>query len=791
MAAVVQIDTERVRRWLFDHVAKGVDEGIGPNLARWLKFIGAEDGETWIEVQALKVPSGKWEKSMVAHARDAKVLATLLDLAENWQPHAPAIYTIANEINPSVTTREQSRGRWIEAKKNASTTDRDIEQRRMLFIDVDAIRATGTSATDEEKAKAKETAERVLTRLLRDVSARSVGIGDSGNGYGLYLALDGVPNDTASEKVVKGILAALDVLFSNEGAKIDRAVSDAKRLVPAFGTTKRKGAPGIAERPHRRTAFVCGPDIQHLVPENLAMLFDSLYHELDDAGRLEVDKATGKKATPPALSRGTDDSPYARAKECDIHSVAERLGLVDGDGALRCPGCGSMDSGVAFVQNGFKCSHDRCADKGFAKGFRTTIDLVAEVRCVEPGEAVRILAEWFGFESGPRQRAASATPSTSSTPEFRGDELPPDPDDTEPEAETASPLDRLRRGGALVGYRELCTATATPPISIWVDGVLEDSHVEISGPSGHGKSTLSSLLLAARANPTKAIKVLGHTVQPAPRDRFIVSIQEENGLYSWRLKCEAACQALGLPVSQTLERVIFLVRRNVLAGDERWMAIRALGTEGLVGGVFVDSRARVLRAGESNREEHQAQLAEHCFGLVETCRAPLFVVSHTRKGRDGSQADDTEDVSGSLQRAAGADVLVLVTAQKDDAGRVESSTAKFAKLRNALSPEHPSPVTFRMALDMDGRWRLDNSTGELVSKDTRPIATRLRELLEAHPEGVSKYRMREVLRVNADAIEKALTSLFSDRAVQRVSALVRGKPSDVFMLRDDLRNARD
>jgi hypothetical protein len=786
-ASVVNIDTERVRRWMFDELVKATAEGVAPNLARFFGFVGAVDGETWMELQALKVPHGKWEITRFAHARDAKILTSLLEQAEKWQPPAPGIYVIANEINSAVTTREQSRDRWLEAKKGVSTTDRDIESRRVLFVDVDAERGTGTSSTDEEKARAREVAERVLARLLRDLPARSLGVGDSGNGYGLYVALDAIASNLASETVIKGILAALDVLFSNDGAKIDRSVCDAKRLVPAFGTTKRKGAPGIPERPHRRTAFVCGPTVTRVVLENLTMLFESLYGELDDAGRLEVDKATGKKPQAPAFTPvGADAGPYARAKAVDIHSVAHWLGLVDGDGALRCPGCGSTDAGVAFVQNGFKCSHDRCADKGYAKGFRTTVDLVAEVRAVDHKQAVDMLAEQFGFESFSRQRAAAPldAASMSSTPEFRGDELPPDPDEPARSEEPANPLDRLRSGGALVGYRELCEATATPPVSIWVDGVLEDSHVEISGPSGHGKSTLSSLLLVARANPTTAVKVLGHTVQPAPRDRYIVSIQEENGLYSWRLKCEAACQALGLPVSQTLERVIFLVRRNVLAGDERWEAIRSAGGAGLIGGVFVDSRARVLRAGESNREEHQAQLAEHCFNLVGACRAPLFVVSHTRKGRDGSVADDTEDVSGSLQRAAGADVLVIVTAQKDDAGQVEHSTAKFAKLRNAITPNHPAPVTFRVWLDMDGRWRVDNSTGDIAAHDSRPASVRLLEILERTPEGLTKYAIKDRLKINHETMENVLTSLFRDRAIQKISAIVNGRPRDVITIRD-------
>lgn len=807
----IDIGPERIKRTLFERVAAARSEDIAANIGRWLDFAGCTPGETWFELQALGVPTNRnFEETRHAHARSVTEAAVLLAQAEKF--NAPGVYIIANQINPAVTARDNSRNAWLTAKKGVSTTDLDIAARTVLYIDIDAKRTKGTSSTDEEKAGAQEATGLIIARLCRTLPVRSIGLGDSGNGFGVYVALNALPVTSEVEQVVRGILAALDVLYTTDRAEVDRSVSDAKRLCPAFGTTKRKGAKDIPERPHRRTAFACGVTVDRLEIENLRMLLDSLMVDLPEARRAEVESAmTGKRAIARAtLPTYTGDSPFEHAKTLDPLSVMTWLGLIDGDGNPKCPGCGEV-AGTKIIGTGFKCSHNRCAAKGVRDGYRTAVDLVMESRSVESTEAVNMLAEHFGFEGVRAKGQAQALRQRDPrTPTYEGAPEPPEAfnyaetGDAGADAEPVDPsrfapikldpLETLRQAGALIGHAELCAATATPPVSIWFDGVLEDSHVEIAGPSGHGKSTLSALLLCARANPTpRPVKVLGVPVTPAPEGRYVVTVQEENGVFSWRQKCEAACQALGLPVSQTLDRVIFMVRRNVFAGDAKWQAILALGLAGLVGAVFVDSRARVLRgAGESNMEDAQAAMAEQCFGLVNACGAPLFVVSHTRKGKDGAGPSDIEDVSGSLQRGASADVLMLVTATKDDAGRVESATVKFAKLRNAVRVEHPAPVSFRLEVDMDGRWALDTSAPQLVSRDVRALPVRVRELLAEHPGGLTKTRIRDLLHASSDNVEKAISALFEQRAVTKAQALgPGGRPQFVFILRPTYDGGRD
>ncbi|WP_437523836.1 SMI1/KNR4 family protein [Sorangium sp. So ce726] len=80
-----------------------------------------------------------------------------------------------------------------------------------------------------------------------------------------------------------------------------------------------------------------------------------------------------------------------------VADVAVWLGLDDGNGHVRCPGCGEADKGVAIMGNGLKCQHARCAGKGVRAGARSVVDLVMEVRVVDAKQAVEQLAVRFGF----------------------------------------------------------------------------------------------------------------------------------------------------------------------------------------------------------------------------------------------------------------------------------------------------------------------------------------------------------------------------------------------------------
>ncbi len=391
-------------------------EARDPNVRRWLRFANVRPGDV-VEIQALKVQFGNGgDRTYVAHASSTTEVLRLLDEAKQYK--CPGIYFIANRVNPAVASR-LGLDKWNPAPKGTSTTDRDIIARTIAFIDVDSERSSGTSATEAELAAAVALASEVhdwLAGVLGNTSA--LGYGASGNGRGIYIALDDLAEPDAAPRV-KAILDGLAPRFKTARAKIDTSVNDAKRLVPAHGTMKRKGVAGNADRPHRMTMFTCADRVERIGVTELDQIIGALRAEVDAAGNAAIDKALGikplAKTSSAAPSSGIEpESPFARANAQDVTEVLSWLGQMEGD-RPRCPGCGESDSGVAVVGNGMKCSHARCASKGVRDGFRTPVDVVAEVRGVSPKEAVTLMAERFNFE-GFRTRTEPVAPKVEVAP---------------------------------------------------------------------------------------------------------------------------------------------------------------------------------------------------------------------------------------------------------------------------------------------------------------------------------------------------------------------------------------
>ncbi len=396
-------------------------EGVGVNFNRYLDLIGYQDGEP-IELQALDAPSGRFKNSLVAYAFDRPAAAKLLTEADKL--NAVGVYAILNCIDPQVATRYQ-RNTWCPMMKGVATTDSDITHRRVLFFDFDVRRPRNTSATDAQTTDALAVTAAARARIGQVISPNAIGSALTGNGGALFVAIEPTEETPAVAMLVRGVLAAGSALFSTPTVELDTSVCEPKRLGPAMGTTKRKGAPGNAAYPHRRSAIQIPQHCERVGVADLEMLLANLRLDLTDEQNAVVDKAMGKKASKSSASspsgtasattsasNGNPDSPFTRANACAVGEVLRKLGRDPNE--LVCPGCESSgDSSVALVANGFKCSHARCATKG-RNGFRTPVDLVAEVNGCKPIEAVRWLADAFGFEVDVKStKAQEPAPPTS------------------------------------------------------------------------------------------------------------------------------------------------------------------------------------------------------------------------------------------------------------------------------------------------------------------------------------------------------------------------------------------
>ncbi len=167
------------------------------------------------------------------------------------------IYVTLNEVNPALLSRRANRIKMRLGKKDSTTSDADILRRRWLPIDIDPLRPSGVSSTDEEHGLALSKAEEVA-RWIAGLGFPDSVRADSGNGAHLLYRID-LPNDEVATGLVKSCLATLDTLFSDERVNVDTANFNAARIWKLYGTVSRKGD-NTPERPHRRSRILSAPE---------------------------------------------------------------------------------------------------------------------------------------------------------------------------------------------------------------------------------------------------------------------------------------------------------------------------------------------------------------------------------------------------------------------------------------------------------------------------------------------------------------------------------------------------
>lgn len=174
------------------------------------------------------------------------------------------IYIVLNEIKEDCYARRAS-DCFIYGEH--STSDNDISARQWILIDLDPVRSSDVSATNEQVLKAKAKAEKVYKYLAQQGFSEPV-IGFSGNGYHLLYNVR-LMNSKESTETVENLLKVLDMLFSDDEIKIDTANKNAARICKLYGTLAQKGR-NTAERPHRMSKILRCPE--KIVPVNIEYL---------------------------------------------------------------------------------------------------------------------------------------------------------------------------------------------------------------------------------------------------------------------------------------------------------------------------------------------------------------------------------------------------------------------------------------------------------------------------------------------------------------------------------------
>ena len=200
---------------------------------------------------------------------------------------AEGIYVVLNRFNPDLLARSNNQ---IKARPKHTTSDADILEWRWLYIDLDAVRPAGISASDAEHSAALQRIERVRVFLAERGWPEPI-VADSGNGGHLLYRLPALDMKRAAD-LVKRCLKALSAHFSDAVVRVDESTATAARLCKLYGTMTRKGD-ATPDRPHRRSALIETPE--RIEPVSIEAL---------EALASEVTATTAPSATAKAAAHG-------------------------------------------------------------------------------------------------------------------------------------------------------------------------------------------------------------------------------------------------------------------------------------------------------------------------------------------------------------------------------------------------------------------------------------------------------------------------------------------------------
>lgn len=217
-----------------------------------------------VEIRAYGVHGkGPWE----GWAGGAGIVYGYFDNAEDFaaaalaleKAKAPGIYFTLNPCLPELLARAANRLRAADAK-SPTTADKDIKCVRWIPIDLDPVRPSGISSSDEELARAIKLRNEIWRWLKEKWGIEPAVPAVSGNGAHLLIRIPDSdfdrtnPGESEVVGLVKGTLAAIAAAFPPEktGVEIDQKVFNPARIWKLYGTTARKGD-HTKERPHRKS----------------------------------------------------------------------------------------------------------------------------------------------------------------------------------------------------------------------------------------------------------------------------------------------------------------------------------------------------------------------------------------------------------------------------------------------------------------------------------------------------------------------------------------------------------
>lgn len=252
-------------------------------------------------------------------------------------------------------------------------TNAAVDTIRFLFIDLDPIRPTKTSATDEQLAAALKRRDMVQDYLAEHGWEPAI-VMMSGNGGHLYYLTD-LPVTDGQNPLGRGLLEALAARFSDDKVDIDLSVHNPGRISKVPGTWATKGEDTV-ETPHRMAYIEAFDlDIEPLRADQIMSVIDALSPGSEDPALPTRQSGYIIKQLQP-YRHWTADEFRAALSRLGIRWTEKttsngRLGFVlEGDcltGVMHDRDRGAMLSlDEATGRPGYTCHHAKCQGLGWA-----------------------------------------------------------------------------------------------------------------------------------------------------------------------------------------------------------------------------------------------------------------------------------------------------------------------------------------------------------------------------------------------------------------------------------------
>lgn len=164
-------------------------------------------------------------------------------------------YITLNSLNDACYDRTQKNR--FERNPKATTSDNDVVGYNWLMVDLDPIRPTGTSSTDDQVQKAKAKGNQ-LYKFMKNIGFEEPVLGFSGNGVHLLYSVR-LLNSADNKTLLNNALKTLNMLFSDDEIDVDMKNFNPSRVCKLYGTTAQKGTDS-SERPHRMSYLLKYPE---------------------------------------------------------------------------------------------------------------------------------------------------------------------------------------------------------------------------------------------------------------------------------------------------------------------------------------------------------------------------------------------------------------------------------------------------------------------------------------------------------------------------------------------------